>query len=761
MTGRECTHAGWVHRGAAPSIASMAAGGPLSFEEDFQAAERQYRRHRGRHGGPRPRVPFLAAAALVLLEYSLAQRLADAGRIDWADPPAGSVDDAVLLGLIGLAAQVLLVAGVLLVTWRRGHRLERTWRLDAVVAACGGSAVGVMLLQLAPAGVPMPVTVVAVGPVVLGLATALMVLQVVLVGGWRDSVMLWLLAALCARQYGSVSVSAIVIGLRMPIAGAQVAIVLFALCMGAAAEWERRRGRWRAPGTSSAAVAGSWIFPALCMASAVAVLALPGSRPAVVTVLAVSTLVLAVVQTAVGNREVQRVAREQVGWRTDPLTGLLNRRGFTEELGRAVAIGPGAVLVVNIDRFREVNELLGYDASDQVLCGVARRLARALRGRDVLCRLGVDEFAVVVDEETLLGALQVARRLRGVLDTPVAARGASVRINASVGVVTWGGLDDDADDSLWDPHTRSPRSARPDADRLLSRANQALRLAKQHRSGIEAYDPRRDASGAHRLALVDALRRSIARREFDVHYQPKVDVSDGRVLGVEALARWRHDGVDVPPDVFIGIAEEAELIGDLTRGMLDAALAQARRWSDDGHSLAVAVNLSPRNLLDPALPRRVSDLLTRHGVAADRLLLEITETTLMPDPIRGSVALAELRALGVRIAIDDYGTGHASLAYLRDFPVDELKLDRSYISAMVSDPRTAAIVRSTIEMGVALGLEVVAEGVERLEELHALTSSGCHLVQGFLVCRPLPAEAVTRWLDDRRAGGYHAPGEVA
>ncbi len=663
--------------------------------------------------------------------------------------------DAGRVSVVGLAAQVALVVGVLLLMRQRGHRLERTWRLDAVVAACGATAVGVMLLQLAPSKGSLPLSILCLAPVVIGLATALLVVQVVLVGGWRDPVMLPILAAMCARQYGAASAAGLLIGLRMPIAGVQIATVLFALCLGVAAERQRRQGGWRATGTAPPSAAGSWVFPTLCMAGAVAVLARSGDRPVVVTVLAVATLVLAVVHTAVVNREVQRVAREQTGWRTDPLTGLLNRRGFTEELGRALAIGPGAVLVVNIDRFREVNELLGYDASDQVLCGVARRLSRALRGRDVLCRLGVDEFAVVVDEETLLGAMEVARRLRGVLEAPVAARGASVRINASVGVVTWGSVDDFGE-VLWEGDETGL-----DADRLLSRANQALRLAKHQRSGIEAYDPRRDVSGAHRLALVDALRRSIARRDVEVHYQPKVDITDGHVFGVEALARWRHDGTDVPPDVFIGIAEEAELIGELTRGMLDAALAQSRRWTDAGHTLSVAVNLSPRNLLDPALPRRVADLLTRHGVPAERLLLEITETTLIPDPIRGSVALAELRALGVRIAIDDYGTGHASLAYLRDFPIDELKLDRSYVTAMVGDPRTAAIVRSTIDMGVALGLQVVAEGVERPEELRALTASGCRHVQGFLVCRPLPADDVTRWLDDRRDRGPGHPGAVA
>jgi EAL domain-containing protein (putative c-di-GMP-specific phosphodiesterase class I) len=318
------------------------------------------------------------------------------------------------------------------------------------------------------------------------------------------------------------------------------------------------------------------------------------------------------------------------------------------------------------------------------------------------------------------------------MDEPVLVGGMAVRLNASVGVRCW-------------------RPGEADADRVLSQGNHAVRQAKQRRSGIERYDPERDAAGSRRLALTDSLRRSIARRELVLHYQPKVDLCSGRVVGVEALARWTNEDGPVSPELFIEVAEEGGLIAELTRAMFEQALAQARRWEEEGTPLVVAVNLSPRNLLDPDLASRVRALLTKHGVSPRQLILEITETTLVPDPIRTSAVLEDLRRIGVRLSIDDYGTGHAALAYLRDFPVDELKLDRSYVAGMIHDPRTAAIVRSTVEMGRQLGLTVVAEGVERQEELEAVKACGCHVVQGYLMCRPLPGDQLSAWLQRRFA----------
>lgn len=648
----------------------------------------------------------------------------------------------VTYGLIGVGAQFALAGGVMVLLARRGHRSGAGWGLDAIVAACGASAVGMVLWDTV--GMPQGSIVALalyIAPSVVGLATLLVLAQAVMVGGWRDQVLGFVTAAVLAREAAALAVL-----LRAtPGKGAagfdpRLGWLAFALFGSMAALAERRRGPWRPTGTVPSVVAGSWIVPALCMGGAVGILVWGQYRPQrlEVTFLAVATLAISVVRAAAGNREVQLLNAAEAESRTDELSGLLNRRGFTKELRRATASRAGALLVVDIDRFREVNELLGHDAGDEVLRQVAARLRRAASGHDVLARLGGDQFVVLVDERTTAGALELARGMRGVLEGPVNVAGMAVRLNASVGVRVWSdvGADHGAEGAV-------------DADRVLSDANHAVRQAKTSGTGVERYDPERDADGSRRLALTDALRRSLARRELTLHYQPKVDLLSGRVLGVEALARWSHGDLPVSPALFVELAEEAGMIGDLTKAMLDQALAQARRWEDEGIPLVVSVNVSPRNLLEPDLPHRVQTMLLRHGVDASQLILEITETTLVPDPIRTSEVLAELRAMGIRLSIDDYGTGHAALAYLRDFPVDELKLDRSYVAGMVADHRTAAIVRSTVELGRRLGLTVVAEGVERQEELDAVAACGCTVVQGFLMCRPLPGDEVSAWVRRR------------
>ncbi|MFN0027323.1 MAG: putative bifunctional diguanylate cyclase/phosphodiesterase [Acidimicrobiales bacterium] len=414
----------------------------------------------------------------------------------------------------------------------------------------------------------------------------------------------------------------------------------------------------------------------------------------------------------------------------DELSGLLHRQAITAELARATETGPGSLLIIDIDRFRDLNQYLGHACADDVLRQLGSRLARSAGPGERLGRLGADEFALVTPNSAPAEALATARRVRDLVEVPFQVGGGDlVRLDLSVGIVSW---------------DQNP----PRVDQLLSQAHEARRLARAQGLPMQRWDPDRDSMATRRLALADALRRSVRREELQLYYQPKVHLGTGEVVGVEALARWQHEGEMISPELFVSMAEEAGLIASLTRGLLDQALGQVARWDAQGLRLSVSVNLSPRNLLDPALPRRVSQLLERHGIAPRRLVLEITETTLMPDRTRSGEVLERLRASGVRLSIDDYGTGNAALNYLRDFSVDELKLDRSYVAAMVSDERTFAIVASTVAMGRRLGLDVVAEGVERIEEVDALIRCGCEIIQGYLVCPPVPPAELTAWLRD-------------
>ena len=475
-----------------------------------------------------------------------------------------------------------------------------------------------------------------------------------------------------------------------------------------------------------------------------------GPRPAVVVTGAAVTLVLGLVRLVSSGRTLEHLGRTVADADTDEVSGLLNRRAVTDALDWACRRGPGAVLLIDVDRFRDVNQYLGHRAADDVLRQLAERISVNATELEMAGRLGADEFVLICPTAGVAEAMARARQIRSLAEFPFSVGEDAVRLDISIGVAVWPEHSGPAADpgpagQVWWAGNTAP------ADGLLSHAHEARRLARERGTAIERWDPERDLVGARRLALADSLRRSVRQEELQLWYQPKVDTRSGAVVGVEALARWRHEGEMVPPDLFIAMAEEAGLITDLTRSLLEQALAQLAAWDEAGLNLSMAVNLSPRTLLDPALSRRVARMLERYGVEPRRLVLEITETTLMPDQPRVVAAMERLRQLGVRLSIDDYGTGHAALTYLRDFAVDELKLDRSYVAAMVEDERTMAIVRSTVSMGSQLGLDVVAEGVERPDQVDALTACGCHLIQGYLLCPPRPAEELTAWLQARPA----------
>jgi len=286
-----------------------------------------------------------------------------------------------------------------------------------------------------------------------------------------------------------------------------------------------------------------------------------------------------------------------------------------------------------------------------------------------------------------------------------------------------------------------------DVTSLVRRADVAMYEAKREQGRIRVYDPARDPNSPERLQRLSELRRGLHEGELLLHYQPKVSVDDGAVTGVEALVRWQHPKLGLlAPGEFLPLAERTGMMNELTRWVIDAALTQARAWQDEGIAVPIAVNLAAANILDSKLPDMVGERLAHHGVPGERLTCELSEHTVMADPRRATEVLQRLRALGVRLSLDDFGTGHSSLAYLKELPLDEVKIDRAFVSGMVGDANDALIVRSTIDLARNLGLEVVAEGVEGEEVLDRLRTLHCDEAQGFHLSRPLPPEALVDWL---------------
>jgi diguanylate cyclase (GGDEF)-like protein len=416
----------------------------------------------------------------------------------------------------------------------------------------------------------------------------------------------------------------------------------------------------------------------------------------------------------------------------DPLTGLPNRTLLLERathwLERSErSVKTAAVLFVDLDHFKVVNDALGHELGDQLLRTVAKRLRGALRPSDTVARVGGDEFVVfaeAIDSEQ--EALTVAKRLAATLDEPFALGGHNHRVTASIGIAVW------------------ERGAT--ADVMMRNADAAMYRAKERgRARFELFDAGMRQWSESWLTMESELTRAMEEGELRNVYQPIVEPSDGRVVGFEALVRWHHPerGV-VPPMDFIPVAEQIGLIVPLGHAVLREACEEAVRWPDraDGTPLRISVNLSPRQLSDPGLVDSVNAVLLVTGLAPDRLSLEITESAFADDPARALDVLKRLKELGVRLELDDFGTGYSSLTYVRMFPIDALKIDRSFVQGVCRSQEDAAIVAAVVSMGRALGVNVVAEGVESEDQAKALQELGCTLAQGFLFSRPVPAEAL-------------------
>ena len=420
----------------------------------------------------------------------------------------------------------------------------------------------------------------------------------------------------------------------------------------------------------------------------------------------------------------------------DALTELPNRALFHRRAEEALADGGRVVIaIIDLDRFKEVNDTLGHQNGDSVLIELARRLAANVGPGDTVARLGGDEYGLVLRGHA--GADAMLHGLRAVLGRDVVVSELPVIVEASIGYVV------------------APEDG-VQVDDLLQRADVAMYLAKAQHTGVVRYDRADDHYDAANLALVAQLRRAIDNDELVLHYQPKATLADGRIEAVEALVRWRHPNLGLlAPERFLLLAEQTDVIDRLTIWVLRRALRDLAALAVP--SLSVAVNVSARNLARPDFATRVVRLLAAEGAPPTRLIIEITETALLADRERAAAVLAELSDAGVRISLDDFGCGQTSLGYLPALPVHELKIDKSFVTDMARSPAHAAIVRSIVELGHNLSLQVVGEGVETPEGYEALRASGCDVAQGFLLARPMPLEDLARWLAGARPREVMAP----
>ncbi|TFC93399.1 MULTISPECIES: EAL domain-containing protein [Cryobacterium] len=506
-------------------------------------------------------------------------------------------------------------------------------------------------------------------------------------------------------------------------AGWAVGLALIAL-------WADAASRPSVAQNSSSHSLAALAMPAVSTAAGLGVLLL-ASQTAVSPLavgLAAATMALAAVPLVSRQMALRRQAR------TDELTGLPNRRALYAEVSRRLTADTRpkrALLLLDLDRFKEVNDSLGHDAGDRLLVQVGRRLQLGLGPGELLARLGGDEFAILLEHSEQAQAETVAAKLRATLAQPFTLEGISLQTSVSIGIALYPDQGDDL-------------------TALLRKADMAMYKAKSTHSGHHVYRSVDNRHGDARLRTLQELRLALTEDQLILHYQPKINLKNGSVSGVEALVRWQHPERGLLfPDQFLTLVEEAGLMHALTQEVLRKALDQSVLWAAQGRTLTVAVNLSASSLIDGDLPERVGTMLSARDLPATVLMLEITEDFLMADRDRARDILTRLRASGIKISVDDFGTGYSSLAYLRDLPIDELKLDQSFVFPMADDARAAALVASTIDLAHGLGLKMVAEGVENGVSYDELVRYGCDFAQGYFMSRPIPAAALDDWLTAR------------
>ncbi len=418
------------------------------------------------------------------------------------------------------------------------------------------------------------------------------------------------------------------------------------------------------------------------------------------------------------NEELQHLAVH------DPLTSLPNRTLIADRLQQSILGArrnrePLALIMIDLDHFKEVNDTLGHTVGDKLLVNVGYRFQSTLREVDTLGRLGGDEFAVVIPQADDNGAAIIANKLQTALELPVDIDGSHFSIAASMGI------------AIYPDHGTTPSA-------LLKSADIAMYASKRDHNGYSFYDPACDTRSPDRLELLRDLRAAVQNDTLEIAFQPKLDLTEKQIIGVEALARWTHPARGtVPPDVFIPILEQTGLIRTFTLQMLRKVILHCRAYHREGYQLDVAVNLSMHNLRDSKLPDQIEEILRECGFNEQYLILEITESAIMQDPEHSLMIITRLNDMGIRLSVDDFGTGYSSLGYLKRLPVQQLKIDRSFVGDMEKDRDDTTIVRSTIDLAHNLGLETVAEGVEDSATLEALTVMNCDQAQGYLISRPL------------------------
>jgi diguanylate cyclase len=653
------------------------------------------------------------------------------GNVLWAtwiehlhSPPIPSISDAMWLSFYP-AAYVGIVG---LARLREQRAPTRVW-LDSLVTALGTAAIGAAIVVrpvlASVSGGAAAVTTEMAYPVC-DLLLAALIVGVLALRGWQLNRMWAMLGG------GFLTLAAADCMYALQVAGGasapssttnfvyEIGVVLLAL-----AAWQSQ-GTLETDAVPSTATLG---IPAAFTVGALGLLVYDhfSRLDPLALALALLTILAAFARTALAFGDVTALAETRRQALTDELTSLPNRRHFLRLVRAAITASRStdssvALMIVDLDHFKELNDTLGHEAGDQLLRQVGARLLHALRTSDMAARLGGDEFGVVLsDTRDPVSAALVADKILGAMREPFSIRGLNLRVTASIGIALF------------------PEDAQND-EQLMQHADVAMYEAKSKQSGQACYARDRDYHSLERLTLAGELSRALENGEIEAHFQPKADARSHKVVGLEALARWRHPSRGlIGPGEFVAIAEQAGLGSALTRRMLDLALTQLKIWRESGLDIHVAVNTTMTDLQDTRFPAEIAAELAAHGVPPAALMLEVTENMVLADPVRVGDVLAQLGELGLGLSLDDFGTGYSSLTRLKALPVGEVKIDRSFVSNMTSDPVDTAIVQATIRLAHTIGMRVVAEGVEDEATWRLLATERCDLIQGYTLSKPLPA----------------------
>lgn len=453
------------------------------------------------------------------------------------------------------------------------------------------------------------------------------------------------------------------------------------------------------------------------------------------------TLVVGISVSSV--KEVEKLAeRERHQALHDSLTGLPNRLLFVEQLEHALALSrreqhPFAVLLMDLDRFKVLNDTLGHHMGDLLLQQLSPRLTAVTRASDTVARVGGDEFAVLLNGARVEDATQVAEKIAEAVCQPFQINDHGVDVGVSIGIVAY------------PEHGEDSRT-------LLRHADIAMYAAKRNALHYAIYDIKADEYTVKGLELVWQVREALLKRQFTLVYQPKVDLRSGQLIGVEALSRWEHPAHgSISPEVFIPIIEQLGQMHDMTLWVVLEAIEQMQRWDALGYNINIAVNIAEKNICNSHFPEAVQVLLDQSGIVPSRLTMEIHENSMMSDPVQAQRVLTVLSNMGIRLSIDDFGTGYSSMSYLRHLPASEVKIDKSFVMGIMQDEDDAVIVCATIELSHNLGYDVIAEGIENQDTLDMLALWNCDGAQGFHISKPLPADALLDWYRQRTNNIHH------